>query len=315
MPDPLAPIAPGQVSPLLTSSASVNAVLEQARRVRGAAGGLAGPVPRADGPLGSAVRVLVRNDTGADLPARRVLRIGDPVLDASDYPHEVRRTPAFSGEAPTAADDVFAITEGPIKDGEYGRATVLGVAVVDLNVTDAAHTHAAPAAGVTATLATGTSGAAVILQKESGTGTKRAVVLIDSVAPPEARWYGMGSDYAITTSLASIGISVVIPAGDWQLTGLWQVHSLTSAGNSSVTVDLFNSTHGVQLRGSNAFLGPTADYHSLTIALNRTVSFSQDTTVQMRAVRDNIATYTSATIRAAGSELTAVRVRKAAGFS
>jgi hypothetical protein len=174
--DPLASVVPGQTSPLINRTDTVNAVLEAARSRRNQRSGeLVGQATRDN--LVPSAQVYIRNDTGGSLAVFSVVALGTPIVSAIDYPHEVRRQPIFPGTAPAAATDAFAIILEPAATSGVVLAAVLGVAVCDINVTNSAHTHASPTT-VTTYLTSGTSGPARIIWKDSGTGTKRAVVLL-----------------------------------------------------------------------------------------------------------------------------------------
>ncbi len=161
------------VIPAPTWNGILDAAENFARRKMGAEGGA-----QNNDPLTPAVRVLVRNDTGAAIPVGSVLTLGTPIVSAADYPREVSRSPLFPGTAPGAATDQFAITLDPLDIDEIGRAIVMGVVPIDITVTDAAHNYAEPTPTVTATMASAAAGPARIIWKASGTGTKRAVVLL-----------------------------------------------------------------------------------------------------------------------------------------
>lgn len=176
MSDPLASVTPGD--PLRISADTFNLLLDAGKFVRDRRLGRTGAGQALDEPVTPALQVYVRNDTGASLAAFSVVALGTPVISATDAQHTVRRQPVFPGTAAAASTDAFAVTIEPLASGKVGRAVVMGVVPVDLNVTDSAHTAATPAAGVTATLASATNGPARIIWKASGTGTKRAVVLI-----------------------------------------------------------------------------------------------------------------------------------------
>jgi len=238
MSDPLESVGPGTVSPFLKSAGTVNAALEVLRRARG---NLRGPTGAAGAPidlLSPQTLVWVKNATGATLPARSVVALGEPVFDwtSDEIVHEARRNPYFPGSAPTASTDAFAVLVEPCGATRslhnpsplMARAAVLGVVPVDLNVTDSSHTHAAPAAGVTATLASATSGPAKIIWKESGTGTKRAAVLLT----------GQGAAAAGDASTTIIASATTITADDTftDITGL--TITLPSAGTYHVWVNL-----------------------------------------------------------------------------
>jgi len=72
----------------------------------------------------------------------------------------------------------FVVLLEPIIDGEIGRAVVSGVTPVKVDVADEAHAYADIAVGQAGYLASGESGSALILWKETGTGQKWALVKI-----------------------------------------------------------------------------------------------------------------------------------------
>lgn len=124
------------------------------------------------------VTVLVRNGTGSTLAGPGVLALGDPVISAVDEPQTVQQQPGFEGGVPAAATDAFAVMVEAVESDGFGRGVVSGVAVCDIDVTDAAHEYAAPTPGDETQLTSAASGPARIVWKESGTGTKRAVVIV-----------------------------------------------------------------------------------------------------------------------------------------
>jgi hypothetical protein len=128
--------------------------------------------------------VLVRNDTAAARPAYSVLKPNAVLVDPANYPHDVRRRPAFAGVAPAAADDPFLVTIDPLDVGQTGRAAAAGVVVCRVNVTDATHQYARPVAGDPTGLASAGTGPARILYKPTGTGVKTAVVQLGLAPPP-----------------------------------------------------------------------------------------------------------------------------------
>jgi uncharacterized membrane protein len=200
VPDPLDPVAPGEVSPLVTSAATVNAVLEAARWHRGRKGaGPRGPGVT-DDPLTPASLVLVQNNTGSTLLAWSVCTptgmVVDPDTDEASG-HRARRRPAFVVGAPAAADDPVLITVEDIAADKIGKAAVAGCTVAYVNRTSSAHDFAAPAAGVTTSLASAESGP-VRLLAATGTGTKKFYVVLGDGA-------GAGGDPGFFARLTSIG--------------------------------------------------------------------------------------------------------------
>lgn len=166
--------------PFRPSAGQWNALADFVSKHQG--GHLGGGDARSNG-LTPAVTVLVRNDTGGDLPIRSVLTPTAPVESAIDLPSQVQALPVLAADAPTDETSPVAVTVEPIADGEVGRAVILGVAVVDVDVNDAGHTFAAPAAAQTLKLESAAEGPVKILWRDAGSsGTKRAVVLIGAGA-------------------------------------------------------------------------------------------------------------------------------------
>ncbi len=119
--------------------------------------------------------VLIRNDTGSDQARFAVLTITGVVFSQDDNELEFQRRPTFTADLPTAGG-TCVIAQEPIPAGKFGRAMILGVSPVQLDVGDEDHEYAGPAVDDSAKLATAGSGVARILWKETGTGTKWGVV-------------------------------------------------------------------------------------------------------------------------------------------
>jgi hypothetical protein len=121
--------------------------------------------------------VLVKNTTGADRGLFEIVGLTTPLYDPADNLDEFRFRFAFTGYAPDADyPDIFAILQEPVKDAEIGRALVLGVTPVKVDLSDAGHGYAKIEDGTYAHLVSATSGPAQILWKEAGTGEKWALV-------------------------------------------------------------------------------------------------------------------------------------------
>lgn len=172
--DPLQNVSSGD--PLILRADSINAWNEAARRTRldkysgGAATDLDDVFP--------AVTVVVRNDTGADLPVRSVVYLSDWIVSPVTYPLEVAARPVLKAIAPTAYTNRIGILRDAIPDGEMGRAIVSGCAVVDVLVNDSNHTYAVPISADSTRLGSATSGPARIIKWESSGTTRRAIVLL-----------------------------------------------------------------------------------------------------------------------------------------
>jgi hypothetical protein len=179
--DALQRFAPGQGLGTLRAD-TMNALVDAAKIVRakmskGQTGGRFQPLRQGPGSL----EVLIRNDTGATLSERSVVELTTPLADPLIYGLDNQERPAFAADAPTGATSSIAVTVDPLGDGDFGRAVVLGVAVADLSVVDAGHEFCGPTATETGFLTTSTTGPIRILWKESGTGNKLGIVLLQEV--------------------------------------------------------------------------------------------------------------------------------------
>lgn len=124
------------------------------------------------------ITVIVRNDTGADLPVRSVVCLSDWIISPVSFPFDVVDRPILKAIAPTATTNVIGILRDAIPDGEMGRAIVSGAAVVDIFVNDVTHTFAVPIVADSTKMNSATSGPARIIKWETSGATRRAIVLL-----------------------------------------------------------------------------------------------------------------------------------------
>lgn len=128
--------------------------------------------------LGGAT-VLIENDSGADVDRFGVLAISDVLVSPTDNLVEFQQAPALQGITPvTGYEGRFAVAADPIADEAIGYGFVAGTCCVQISVTDADCYYAEILNSDAAKLGTHPAGTAQILWKESGTGTKWAVVLL-----------------------------------------------------------------------------------------------------------------------------------------
>lgn len=172
MGDPLKKVRPGQ--PMDIPAATHNAMIDAARAHKAQAQGARGkpPPPRASGIL------PVKNSSGSDRDRFDVLGIDEMIYNHADNADEFKNNPAILGDVPGIPGHAgkFVILLEPIPNQRIGRGLVIGVSPVQVNVVNANDTHADVADGEMAHLESGTSGPAMILWKESGTGVKWALV-------------------------------------------------------------------------------------------------------------------------------------------
>jgi len=175
MGDSLKKVQPGD--PLAVPAAAWNAFVEAAEAHRRGGHDLGGAAKTAGRQSGI---VLVKNSSGGDRGRFEVLGLGAPIFDPSDADalDAFKQRPAFIGELPASATHAsrFAVLLEPVPAGEIGHACLDGICAVQIDVTDAGHDYADVKDGSAATLVSGGNGAAQILWKEAGTGTKWAMV-------------------------------------------------------------------------------------------------------------------------------------------
>lgn len=156
--------------------------------------------------------IVVRNDTGAALEFGSVLAI----TGVPNEPDTATKLDLFKygGNAlvtvdiPTSADaGKFVVLQEPCPIDGYARAVISGPAKVQINVTDAAHGFADVTDGDETLLTSGTTGVP-ILYKQSGTGTKWAIVNIGGGS-------GGASSYLVTVVKDG---GVVGPPSTWTYT-------------------------------------------------------------------------------------------------
>jgi hypothetical protein len=132
--------------------------------------------------------VKVRNDHTV-LTAFSILGITDTVLidpaTSADTLLHFKQQPTVAGDEPAIASHRgrFVVLIEDIAGSEYGMAVISGVTPVKIDVRDADHRYAEVKDADTTQLQSGPIGTARILWKESGTGTKWAIVNL-GVLPP-----------------------------------------------------------------------------------------------------------------------------------
>lgn len=169
-------IEPGQSVQSAMSARAWNRFCDTADLVLGQQYGVQG------GPLGKAGTaaniVLIRNDSGQEVPRFGVLGISgvaiDPSVSASNAAQFAER-PLLTGVTPTTAvySERFVITIEPIADYAIGRAAVSGVFACRVNVTDDDHQFADVKNNDRTQLESVDCGVLQLLWKESGTGANK----------------------------------------------------------------------------------------------------------------------------------------------
>jgi hypothetical protein len=122
--------------------------------------------------------ILIRNDTGGNLSRYSVVGLGASVCNPATKEIFFDSEIVLAGETPTLASHVgkFAILGDAIREDQVGYAHVRGFVQATVEVVDEAHGFADVTDGDPTKLTSNTTGNARIVWKESGTGTKRAIV-------------------------------------------------------------------------------------------------------------------------------------------
>ncbi len=141
----------------------------------------AGGTGRVQAPSPATGIVKIKNASGAALDRFAILGLDSVLFTPTDNLDEFKNNFAFSGSTPAAGHaGKFAVLLEPAPTGGIVRAMTAGVCPVQVNVTDAAHGYADVKAGDATQLQSGAAGSATVLWKESGTGTKWAIVRLGS---------------------------------------------------------------------------------------------------------------------------------------
>lgn len=177
----LQPVSPGQA--VRFSAGDYNAILDAARahqeRTSLAVGDQSAKLPPGI--------ILVKNNTANDREILEVLAVDAPLILPTDSLKEFRSRVALSCILPGSTHaGRYVVLQEPIPAGKIGRAMVVGVTPALLDVTAESDRFAEVASGVATSLKTGTTGSARILWKESGTGSKRGVVMLTGEQPAAA---------------------------------------------------------------------------------------------------------------------------------
>jgi len=125
--------------------------------------------------------VLVKNNSGSDVPLFGVLGVGDVQITQSDNYGEFINRVYMSGEEPEVGthDGKFCIALEPIATGGVGRAAICGAVHCKLTVNNDAHGWATITDGDVTKLSSQGSGKARILWKAGSSGDQWATVVIE----------------------------------------------------------------------------------------------------------------------------------------
>jgi hypothetical protein len=174
----------------------------------------------------------LKNTSGGDRGRFHVLGLNEPIFTPTDNLTTFQNTITFKGITPDANLHwgKWGLLLDPLKANAIGRALLAGLAVVQIDVVETVHAFADILPTYTDKLRSGWIGAAEILWKESGTGTKWAIIRLG--APIYVTYVGK-TDASIAKN-ASGTISIHEWNGTaWADTGA----NLTGAFNHSATIN------------------------------------------------------------------------------
>lgn len=133
--------------------------------------------------------VLAKNTTGATLDRYSIVKFGaiqtDPALSDAAKASFLSR-PILTASQPDGGEVSWGVAVDPMAANAIGRIAIGGVVPVKISVSSATHKYAKTQQYGTSQLVSGgaTEGAATILWKESGTGTKWALIRLGSGGSP-----------------------------------------------------------------------------------------------------------------------------------
>lgn len=238
-------VTPGQ--PLKIPATAYNAFVDAALAHRAVRSGNRAGSSSAD----TTGIIYVKNTSGSDLGRFSVVGLGDAVLDPATNLENFKNSLMLEGTTPSYGthEGKFAVLTEPIAAGKLGKACLFGVTPVQINVTDELHVLADIAAGQSGYLASGETGAAQILYKQAGTGTKWAIVRMGWVA---------ASASASGPTWIMLDGATLIDGATYRWAYQWHEVQLNEEGTwVSKDGGMSHSTHGVAYNGFEANNGAT----------------------------------------------------------
>jgi len=200
----------------------------------------------------SFVPILVENTLSTGVDRWGCLSIAGIAITPSGATGEATRsfesTPVLRGGLPTAGEP-FVVPLEPIAASGIGRAAVHGVTPVRLEVVDTSHDRCDAKDGSTTGLKSGTDGPAEILWKESGTGSKWALVRFGGAAAGGVRLgkvtgtWSKGATASVTQWKGDGSAAVTGPSGAMKFTAINRAQTITGpTGGYWVGVELIDQT-------------------------------------------------------------------------
>lgn len=177
-------VKPGD--PLRIAAPDWNTLLDMADAYRGSQ-----PGAMPSGKLGvtsAGVIVPVKNATGSDVARYHAAAVSAPLYTHTENADTFLNQLALSGVAMTADYfGRFAVFQEATPSGKLGRALIQGITVAEITVVHADHDRVDIDTASGSKLVSAFYGAGEILYKESGTGTKWAIVRVGAFESPELK--------------------------------------------------------------------------------------------------------------------------------
>ena len=158
--------------------------------------------------------IFVRNMTQSDRARFDILGISAPVFSSTDNPESFQNDVVFDGVTPATLGNAhvgrFVVLLEPVKAGGVAQAMISGVVVCQVNIVADGDKFADISDGDSSCLKSGSTGAAQILWKPSGTGTMWAIVRLGNPAADQTK----GTEEFQIHQMRSLG-GVLTDTWDW----------------------------------------------------------------------------------------------------
>jgi hypothetical protein len=196
--------------------------------------------------------VHIKNNTSSAVQRLGVLGISSSVIPAAN--EYFKQATILLGDTPSATSHSsgrFAVTLEPIPAGGTGRAYISGQFSVKVNVTSESHLFADIKNGDTTQLQSAESGSVSILWKESGTGTKWAIVRFGASSGAGIQWVRI-YDNAVNPMLCYT--MTFVPPSTWNIGSAVYVYPHPSITASGIPTHYPNTTYTVAVQNGSLWI-------------------------------------------------------------